>query len=420
MKILLPFILSLSFCFAQGGPPAAPAEPVAEDQELSNAVAEVGNSPIEFVRVLEKHLAKYPDTKRKPELERALVKAAIESKDDRRIILYGERVLARESDDLQILDRVTRALLVSDARDTSERALKYAKRYSELITGMRKEPPAGRMVGQWTEELDRALGRALALEARATGNLGKLDVAVSLSRKGYEIYPSAESAREIARWLRRQGKEEEAVVRLADAFAIADPRIAETDRARDRATMGEIYIRLKGSEKGLGDIILEAYDRTSSLLAARRFRLREIDPNSQAGNIMDFTLSGPAGEKLSLASLKGKTVVFDFWATWCGPCRAQHPLYEEVKRRFRDDASVVFLSVSTDEDRDLIVPFLQANRWEQKVWFEDGLAHLLQVSSIPTTIIVDRRGEVVNRMNGYIPDRFVNMLSERIREALKD
>ena len=87
-----------------------------ESQELSHAVGEAGNSPVDFIRALEKHLAKYPNTTRRNEIERALVKAAIEAKDDKRIIEYGERVLAREPGDAQILDKVVRALLVTERR----------------------------------------------------------------------------------------------------------------------------------------------------------------------------------------------------------------------------------------------------------------------------------------------------------------
>ena len=56
---------------------------------------------------------------------------------------------------------------------------------------------------------------------------------------------------------------------------------------------------------------------------------------------MEFTLSGPDGRKLSMATLKGKVVVFDFWATWCAPCRAQHPLYDPVKQRYQANPDVV-------------------------------------------------------------------------------
>jgi thiol-disulfide isomerase/thioredoxin len=421
MKRLLVPLLWLSLGLAQ--PTKAPA-PISETEErdLNTALGEAGSSPFEFIHALEKHLEKYPNTPRRPELERALVKAAMENKDDRRIILYGERVLTRDKDDFQILERVARALLAGDAKDTSERALQYARHYEELV---RKVIQAGAeptqiSKGRWREELDRGLNRALVLEARATGNLGKLDEAAALAQKSYEAYPTAEAARERARWLSREGKDQEAVEWLATAFSIPDVRATDEARATDRARMGELYRKLKGSEAGLGDLVLQAYDRATGLLAQREDQLKSTDPNARASRLGEFTLSAVDGSNLPISSLKGKTVVFDFWATWCGPCRVQHPLYEEVKRRFREAGDVVFLSVNTDENRSLVSPFLKAQKWEQQVYFEDGLSRALKISSIPTTIIMNKRGEVVGRMNGFLPERFVDMLSERIQEARRE
>jgi len=90
-----------------------------------------------------------------------------------------------------------------------------------------------------------------------------------------------------------------------------------------------------------------------------------------------------------------------------------------VKQRYRDSNDVAFVSVNTDEDRALVAPFVKDQKWSQSVYFEDGLTRKLEISSIPTTIVLDRRGEIVSRMNGFVPDRFVDMLSERIEEALK-
>jgi thiol-disulfide isomerase/thioredoxin len=401
---------------------AAAAQDLSDDEQrrLNEALGEAGSSPIEFLRALEKHLAAYPKSPKKAEIERAMVKAAMEAKDDRRIVEYGERVLAREQDDLQVLERVARALLASDDKPAAERALKYAKRYGEIVGVVKLQEPPGRISrGQWTEELDRGGARALALRARATGNLGDLNEAVALARRSFEAYPSAEAAREVARWLIRLGQEAAAVPFLADAFTIVDPKNTDAARSIDRQRMGELYRKTHGSEKGLGDLVLESYDRTSALVNERQERLAASDPNSRALNVLDFTLSGLNGEALKLSSVKGKAVVFDFWATWCGPCRVQHPLYEQVKQKFRNNPDVVFLSVSTDEDRAVVKPFLDENRWGKTVYFEDGLSRNLQIASIPTTIVLNRRGDVVSRMNGFLPDRFVKMLSERIEEALK-
>jgi thiol-disulfide isomerase/thioredoxin len=134
---------------------------------------------------------------------------------------------------------------------------------------------------------------------------------------------------------------------------------------------------------------------------------------------MEFTLTSATGEKLSLSSLLGKAVVMDFWATSCGPCRAQHPLYEEVKKRFADQKDVVFLAINTDEERDLVKPFLVERGWSQQVYYEDGLSKILRVSSIPTTVVIGRSGLIVSRMNGFDPPRFADMLTDRIKDALK-
>ena len=239
-----------------------------------------------------------------------------------------------------------------------------------------------------------------------------------LAESSYNIFPSVEAAREASRWLSAAGKDQQALQFLADAFTIGGLHSADAGGAGDRARMGELYRKLHGSDTGLGDLILKAYDATSSQLAARRAELREFDPNAELKNPIQFTLSGLEGDKLQLSSLLGKVVVMDFWATWCAPCRQQHPLYEQVKAKFKDSGDVVFLAVDTDEDHSLVKPFLIQIKWSQNVYFEDGLQSLLQVSSIPTTIILGKKGEIFTRMVGFLPDRFVDMLTERVNDAL--
>ncbi len=392
-----------------------------EDSALQQALAEAGNSPVDFMRAMEGHLARFPKTGRRAELERAIAKTAVETDDQRRIVEYGERVLARESDDLKLLERVSRALLTTNEKERAERALKYARLYEQGLAEAGKQKPSERVsAAEWREQLDRGFGRAYALQARATGNLGRAEEALALARKSYETYPNAESAREIGRWLARTGKEAEAVPHYADAFVIPDQRQRDSDRAADRARLGELYRKLHGSEKGLGEIVLEAYDRTTALLNERQLRLKQLDPNSQVTNPMEFTLSGLDGGTLAMSSLKGKVIILDFWATWCGPCRVQQPLYQKVRERFRDRDDVVFLSINTDENRSGVREFIEENNWDKRVYFEDGLGAALRIASIPTAVLINKRGEIHSRMNGFIPERFVEMLTERIEQALNE
>jgi hypothetical protein len=89
-----------------------------------------------------------------------------------------------------------------------------------------------------------------------------------------------------------------------------------------------------------------------------------------------------------------------------------------VKAKYKDNPRVAFLNISTDENKGLVKPFLDQNQWKKTVYFEDGLSTLLRVSSIPTTIVIGPKGEIASRMNGFIAERFVDMLVERIEQSL--
>ena len=400
----------------------AQAQQLSEQASLQKALGEAGNSPVEFELAIENHLKEYPNSPQRADLERALVKTAIDLNDDQRLMTFGESVLSRDPNNLQVLEHVTTALLHQGDKAHAERALEHARHFSDLIqttySGDKFEPGGGPVVVKRKEEYDRGRARALLLEARAEGLLGQYQDAIGFAQSSYAIFPSVEGAREAARWLTAAGKDAEALQALADAFTIAGLRSADTDGANDRTRMSEIYRKLHGSEAGLGDLILKTYDTTAGQLAARRAQLRQFDPNAQIKDPIQFTLSSPDGDQLALRSLLGKVIVIDFWATWCTPCREQHPLYEAVKARFQDSDDVVFLAVDADEDHSIVKPFLTQMKWNQKVYFEDGLQSLLQVSSIPTTIILGKKGEIFTRMIGYLPDRFVDMLTDRVNEAL--
>jgi thiol-disulfide isomerase/thioredoxin len=284
---------------------------------------------------------------------------------------------------------------------------------------LRAQPPQQHMTpGQWSQQLDHAMARIFALEAQAQGNAGKPEAAVQMAAKSWSTYPTGDGARIAAEWLAKLGRTGEAVEYFADAFTLEDPASVETDRARDRTRMGELYTKLHGSEKGLGDIILDAYDRTSAIMHERIESVKQKDPNAQAADIFDFTLP-PVGETkpLVMSSLKGKTVILDFWATWCVPCRAQHPLIEKVREHYAANPDVVFVAVDTDDDTSVVAAFMKQQGWTNPAWLEGGLERKLTISSIPTTIVLDPAGRISSRMAGLIPDRFEEMLTQRIEEA---
>ena len=95
---------------------------------------------------------------------------------------------------------------------------------------------------------------------------------------------------------------------------------------------------------------------------ARRAAMKAKDPNSQATKISEFTL--PAIEKsaapLALGALRGKTIILDFSATWCAPCRAQKPLIEELEAHYKDSPDVVFVTIDADDDPAVAPGFIKS------------------------------------------------------------
>ncbi|HLH44649.1 MAG TPA: TlpA disulfide reductase family protein [Bryobacteraceae bacterium] len=399
-------------------PPAAAAQPTdAEQRDLMKTVGESANSPLDLLRSLEAYLQKYPETVQRPDIELTIAKAAIEVKDDPRIVQYGERVLSRTPDDVLMLDRVSQSLLALGGAGNAQKAIQYARKLEDLIDGMGQASGAG--AAQKQDDRDRARGRMLMVQSRARAVLQEMLESEQLASRAFSVYPSEETARVWAESLLRLGRNEQAVTHYAEAFAIPDPHAADSERQADRLRLGELYAGLhNGSEKGLGDLILEAYDRTSSLTAARRLKLRSLDPNGAAASAAEFTITDVDGKKLQMSQFAGKVLVLDFWATWCAPCRAQHPLYEQVKQHYGDRSDVAFLALNTDEDRSLVKPFLQENKWDSRVFFEDGMARLMGVTEIPTMILLDKQGKVASRMNGFQPENFVQVLISRIDAAL--
>ncbi|MBZ5634001.1 MAG: TlpA family protein disulfide reductase [Acidobacteriia bacterium] len=397
---------------------AQQSEPsVQEQQDLMRALGE-NTSPVDLMRALEAHLDKYPNTTQRADLERSIAKAAIESNDLPMIAKYGESAVASSADDFLLLDRLAYAFLILGGDENAAKAYKYARAFEDLVDKM---PVAtGKDAARRQDEQERAIGHALMYQARARTIQKDHADALRLAARAFSAYPSEETAREWAEVLLSMDRQAEAIEHLAEAFVVPDANATDEKRQGDRLLLGELYAKLHGSEKGLGDLVLSVYDRVSTTVETRRKKLLALDPNSALADPMEFTVTGLDGKKLLLESLKGKLLVMDFWATWCVPCRVQHPLYETLRQRFGARGDVVFLEMNADEDRTVVEPFLTAEKWDKAVYFEDGLARLLNVMNIPTTILIDKSGRIASRMDGFDPSTFLELMMGRIQSMLGD
>ena len=82
------------------------------------------------------------------------------------------------------------------------------------------------------------------------------------------------------------------------------------------------------------------------------------------------------------------------------------------------DDRVAFLEVDNDDDHSVVAPFLEQQKWSKDVYFEDGLGRVLDVQNIPTTVLLDRNGDVYSKLVGFNPSNFVVLLTSRIQSAL--
>ena len=134
----------------------------------------------------------------------------------------------------------------------------------------------------------------------------------------------------------------------------------------------------------------------------------------------DFVLKSSTGANLRLSEFRGDVVMINFWATWCGPCRQEMPLLDELYSRYQR-VGFSLLGVNIDDDSSRAMRMIEELGVKFPVLFDESkeVSKLYQVEAMPVTVLVDREGTVRHVHHGYKPGYEDNYLTE-IRSLLRE
>ncbi len=295
------------------------------------------------------------------------------------------------------------------------RAANYATRVLEFVERSSPEEKSPKISQEeWAAERKRDRMSLLALRGRLKMKLQDTAAAQKDFEGSYAILPSATAAEQLGEIAELKKDLKAAIQQYARAFALADAVTGSPSRREIRQKLGNVWRLARGSDIGLGEYLLLTFDDLSQASSAAKPR-----KNADAREPSEFTLrKAPEGMPFPLKDVKGKVLVVNFWATWCGPCHALEPQFARVAAEFQGNPDVLFLAANCDEDESLVAPYLEAEKPHTAVVFADGLDRLLAINAFPTVIVIDRGGKIAYRSDGFEPLTFEQDLLAAVRRAL--
>jgi thiol-disulfide isomerase/thioredoxin len=385
-----------------------------EAADLRKAIDEAANDRAALVKNLEAFLKKYPESSQRLQIYRALVEASLQLRDFSRAMDYSERMVALNPDDVS--NEVLTIQLLERYGDVPgyRRALFYASRVIEYVDKSSPSEKSPRVSPEdWAAGKKRDKSSLLIVRARLYLKLGDTTNAQKDFETSYAMQPTANAAEQLGEIAELKKDFNSAILEYARAFNLTDGTNGAPSRAELRKKIGNVWRLAHGSEDGLGDYLLRNFDDTTAATAPAR-----SSRNANAKEPYEFILRKVSdGSAVPLAATKGKILVLNFWATWCGPCRQLEPHFDRIAATYAGKPDVVFYALNCDDDETLVVPYLEGVKSKTPTLFADGLDHLLGVVSYPTTLILDRTGKIAFRVDGFDQDSFERSLTEAVERT---
>jgi len=141
-------------------------------------------------------------------------------------------------------------------------------------------------------------------------------------------------------------------------------------------------------------------------------------PSEKRAPAPKLVLRSADGQKRQIVDLKGKVVVVNFWATWCGPCRLEMPAFTKVYAEYKD-RGVEFIGAAneTRAAKAKVAEFVSKLGIEFPIWFEASLDHMEAFKvgpELPATVFVDAQGRLAARVQGVTDEAQLRSLIDRL------
>jgi len=249
-----------------------------------------------------------------------------------------------------------------------------------------------RSVGEQADELDAVKADAqdaLAWSAIKAGRLADAEVYI---KKGLELSKrDANLYLHLGRLRMTQGKPDEAELAWAEGMTVKARGVNP-----NRRELETLFKQQRGSLDGWAPYVAALEQKERTLRKARTLAKKEEKPFDLPA-LTDVLLTG---DSLATGALRGKTLVVNFWGTWCGPCVDEMPELQQVYDKYKGDSTVKVLTVSNDEQRDVLEKWMAERKlsiptvWSKRYTISAG------ISAWPTTWFVGPDGRVQYQMIG--------------------
>jgi thiol-disulfide isomerase/thioredoxin len=389
------------------------------EAELQKAISDAGNDRAAIVRNLLDYLKRFPEAPRKADIYRALVDSYQKLNDSASAADFAERYIAIHPEDSEMMLQAVELLEKLGDDHSLVKAVGYLTRIIDRVEKLTPaDKPARLSQEEWQSKHTKSLASLYLYRGQLEFEQHSYDVAKKDLDASYLLQPVAITAQRLGEIAELQKDLPAAISNYLNAFDLPEngPGGA-VDRHEIRQKLGNVWRLAHGSDAGLGDAILAAFDK-----AVEPHRetptVMTVGRNKDAKEPFAFILRRLDGSSAPLAPLKGKILVLNFWATWCGPCRALEPQFARVMSDFAPRSEVAFFALNIDEDETRVQPYVQREKMTVPVLFADGFDDFLGVRSLPTVLVLDRAGKIVYRVDGFNADEFIASLTAAIKQAL--